>query len=92
MDYIQNIILHNTKSRYELELEYTEDENIKKEILNIISKLDKPMQNNVETFDNKINQLEQLSMKKQFYRLKAPQKINLLKQYFISKRMFIKSC
>jgi hypothetical protein len=87
MEYIQNIILNNTKSRYELELEYTDDETIKKEILNIISKLDKPMQNKIETFDNKINQLEQLSMKKQFYRLKTPQKINLLKQYFISKNV-----
>ena len=79
---IPKIILTNTKNRYLLELQYTEDETIKQEILNIISKLDKPFENKIETFDNKINELEKLSMKKQFYRLKLPQKITLLKDYF----------
>lgn len=80
---IQKIILNNTKDRYLLELQYTEDEDIKKEINNIIIKLEKPLENKIQNFNNKINELEQLSMKKQFYRLKAPQKINLLKTYFI---------
>ncbi len=84
---IQKIILNNTKDRYLLELEYTEDETIKKEILNIIAKLEKPLQNKIQNFNNQINELEQLSMKKQFYRLKTPQKINLLKDYFISQNI-----
>jgi hypothetical protein len=79
---IQKIILNNTKDRYLLELEYTEDEEIKKEIMNIIAKLEKPLQNKIQNFNNQINEMEQLSMKKQFYRLKTPQKINLLKDYF----------
>ncbi len=84
---IQKIILNNTKDRYLLELEYTEDETIKQEILNIITKLEKPLQNKIQNFNNKINELEQLSMKKQFYRLKTPQKINLLKDYYISQNV-----
>jgi hypothetical protein len=84
---IQKIILNNTKDRYLLELKYTEDDDIKNEINNIITKLEKPLQNKIENFNNKINELEQLSMKKQFYRLKTPQKINLLKNYFISQNI-----
>ena len=84
---IQKIILNNTKERYLLELHYTEDEDIKKEINNIILKLEKPMENKIQNFNNKINELEQLSMKKQFYRLKGPQKNNLLKDYFIAQNV-----
>lgn len=84
---IQKIILNNTRDRYLLELQYTEDEDIKKEINNIILKLEKPLENKIQNFNNKINELEQLSMKKQFYRLKAPQKINLLKDYYITQNV-----
>ncbi len=84
---VQNIILNNTKARYQLELEYTDDENIKKEIMNIIARLDKPMENKIDKFNNKINEVELLSMKKQFFRLKQPQKQVLIQNYFISKNI-----
>lgn len=84
---IQKIILNNKKDRYLLELEYTEDEDIKKEIHNIINNLDKPLENKIVKFDNKIDEFEILSMKKNFYRLKKPQKIKLLNNYFKSKNI-----
>ncbi len=84
---IQNIILNNTKARYLLELEYTDDETIKKEIMNIIARLDKPMENKLEKFNNKINEVELMSMKKQFFRLKAPQKQIVIEKYFIGKNI-----
>lgn len=84
---IQKIILNNKKDRYLLELEYTEDEDIKKEIQNIINNLDKPLENKIVKFDNKIDEFEILSMKKNFYRLKKPQKIKLLNNYFKSKNV-----
>lgn len=84
---IQKIILNNKKDRYLLELEYTEDEDIKKEIQNIINNLEKPLENKIIKFDNKIDEYENLSMKKNFYRLKKPQKIKLLNNYFRSKNI-----
>ena len=48
-------------------------------------KLEKPIENKINKFDDKIDQIEILSMKKQFYRLKEPQKINRIEKYFINK-------
>jgi len=84
---IQKIILNNKKDRYLLELEYTEDDDIIKEIQNIINNLDKPLENKINKFNDKIDEYENLSMKKNFYRLKKPQKIKLLNNYFKSKNV-----
>jgi hypothetical protein len=82
---ISQLIICNKKERYELELMYTEDEKTKEQIHTIISKLEKPIENKIDKFDNKIDQIEILSMKKQFYRLKEPQKTNRIERYFIDK-------
>jgi deoxyribodipyrimidine photolyase-like uncharacterized protein len=81
---ISTLVIQNKKDRYILEMEYTENDDIKKEIQNIINKLDVPSENKLSKFDNKINEIEELSMKKLFYRLKEPQKINRIKKYFIN--------
>ena len=80
---ISTLVIQNKKDRYNLEIEYTESEDVKKEIQNIINKLDLPSVNKITKFDDKINEIEELSMKKLFYRLKEPQKINRIKKYFI---------
>jgi hypothetical protein len=82
---ISQLIISNKRERYELELEYTDDEKIKEEINNILKKLEKPNESKIDKFDNKIDQIELLSMKKQFYRLKEPQKISRLEKYFTDK-------
>ena len=82
---ISQLIIRNKRERYELELEYTEDETTKNQIQIILQKLEKPTESKIDKFDNKIDQIELLSMKKQFYRLKEPQKINRLEKYFIEK-------
>lgn len=81
---ISTLVIQNKKDRYILEMEYTENEDIKKEIHNIINKLDLPSENKISKFNNKINEIEELSMKKIFYRLKEPQKINRIKKYLIN--------
>ncbi len=82
---ISQLIIHNKRERYELELEYTEDEITKKQIQTILQKLEIPVESKIDKFDNKIDQIEILSMKKQFFRLKEPQKINRLEKYFTEK-------
>jgi len=81
---ISTLVIQNKKDRYNLEMEYTESEDIKKEIQTIINKLEIPSKNKITKFDDKINEIEELSMKKLFYRLKEPQKINRIKKYFIN--------
>jgi len=83
---IQKLILNNTKERYKLELEYTDNEDAKQQIINIINKLDAPLENKIDKFNNKIDEAETLSMKKKFYRLKPLQKRNVLINYFIDKK------
>jgi hypothetical protein len=82
---ISQLIIRNKRERYELELEYTEDEITKNQIQTILQKLEKPTESKIDKFDNKIDQIELLSMKKQFYRLKEPQKLNRLEKYFTEK-------
>jgi hypothetical protein len=82
---ISQLIIRNKRERYELELEYTEDEITKNQIQTILQKLEKPTESKIDKFDNKIDQIELLSMKKQFYRLKEPQKISRLEKYFSDK-------
>lgn len=82
---ISQLIIFNKRERYELELEYTEDEITKKQIQTILQKLQIPVESKIDKFDNKIDQIEILSMKKQFFRLKEPQKINRLEKYFTEK-------
>lgn len=79
---IQKLINSNKIARYALELEYTDDN--KDEIKQIINKLNKPLENKLSKFDDKVDEIEKLTMKKMFFRLKQQQKINLLKEYFKS--------
>ena len=81
---ISTLVIQNKKDRYILEMEYTENDDIKKEIQNIINKLVLPSESKITKFDDKINEIEELSMKKLFYRLKEPQKINRITKYFIN--------
>jgi len=81
---ISTLVIQNKKDRYNLEIKYTESDDIKKEIQIIINKLELPSENKITKFDDKINEIEELSMKKLFYRLKEPQKINRIKKYFIN--------
>lgn len=80
---ISTLVIQNKKDRYNLEMEYTESEDVKKEIHAIINKLELPSENKITKFNDKINEIEELSMKKLFYRLKEPQKINRIKKYYI---------
>jgi hypothetical protein len=81
---ISTLVIQNKKDRYNLEMEYTESEDVRKEIQNIINKLELPSENKITRFDDKINEIEELSMKKLFYRLKEPQKINRIKKYLLN--------
>jgi hypothetical protein len=83
---IQKLINTNKIERYSIEIEYTDDEN-KEQIKKIIEKLNKPLQNKLNTFNTKMDELEKLTMKKQFYRLKLEQKRNLIKEYFKTKNI-----
>ena len=82
---ISTLIIQNKKDRYLLEIQYTENETIINELKDIIKKLDKPNENNIDKFNNKIDEMEKLSLKKLFYRLKEPQKKKLIETYFINK-------
>lgn len=82
---ISTLIIQNKKDRYLLEIQYTENEKIINELKDIIKKLDKPNENNIDKFNNKIDEMEKLSLKKLFYRLKEPQKKNLIHKYIINK-------
>jgi len=83
---IQKLINTNKIDRYTIEIEYTDDEN-KEHLKKIIEKLNKPLQNKLNTFNNKMDELEKLTMKKQFFRLKLEQKKNLIKDYFKTKNI-----
>ena len=83
--YIHNIIIDNIKKRYKTELEYAETEEEQNEIKKILSKYDKIEEKKIDKFDNKMNEIELLTMKKLFYRLKDMQKINRLQLYFKEK-------
>ena len=80
-NYIQNLIIINNKQRYELELQYVESDFEKTEINKILAKYNKITEKKIDIFDNKIDELEILSMKKLFYRLKPLQKSNRIKKY-----------
>ena len=92
---IQKIIKNNKIYRFALELQYTENDDSKillKQILqnfeqNInddytINTLKSNSKSNVEKFNDKFNKIDELTLKKQFYRLNEIQKINKLKEYF----------
>jgi hypothetical protein len=83
---IQKLINTNKIDRYTIEIEYTDDEN-KEHLKKIIEKLNKPLQNKLNNFNNKMDEYEKLTMKKQFYRLKLEQKKNLIKDYFKTKNI-----
>jgi hypothetical protein len=83
--YIHNIIVDNIKQRYEKELQYTDTEEEINEIKKILQKYDNISKKKIDVFDNKMNEIELLTMKKLFYRLKEPHKINRLKLYFTEK-------
>jgi translation elongation factor EF-G len=70
---IHKLINTNKIDRYTIEIEYTDDEN-KEHLKKIIEKLNKPLQNKLNNFNNKMDEYEKLTMKKQFYRLKLEQK------------------
>ena len=80
--YINNIVIDNIKSRYNTELEYVETEEERTEIKKLLQKYDKFSEKKINVFDKKMNEIDMLTMKKQFYRLKEPQKINRLVLFF----------
>lgn len=83
---IQKLINTNKIDRYTIEIKYTDDKN-KEQLKKIIEKLNKSLQNKLNTFNTKMDELEKLTMKKQFYRLKLEQKKNLIKKYFKTKNI-----
>lgn len=80
--YINNIVIDNIKSRYNTELEYVETEEERTEIKKLLQKYNKFSEKKINIFDKKMNEIDMLTMKKQFYRLKEPQKINRLVLFF----------
>lgn len=83
--YINNIIVDNIKFRYQLELQFVDTDEERNEINKIISKYNNTSETKMDTFNDKIDQIDNLTMKKLFYRLKEPQKINRLNIYFKTK-------
>lgn len=83
--YINNLIVDNIKFRYQLELQFVDTDEERKEIDKIISKYNNTSETKIDTFNEKIDQIDNLTMKKLFYRLKEPQKINRLNIYFKNK-------
>ena len=83
--YINTLIIDNIKYRYALELQYVETDEEKQEINKILSRYDKSTEKKIDEFNNKMDQIELLTMKKLFYRLKDSQKINRLNLYFKNK-------
>lgn len=83
--YITNLIVDNIKFRYELELQFVDTDEERNEINKIISKYNNTSEIKIDTFNEKIDQIDNLTMKKLFYRLKEPQKINRLNIYFKTK-------
>jgi hypothetical protein len=83
--YINTLIIDNIKYRYALELQYVETDEEKQEINKILSRYDKSTEKKIDEFNNKMDQIELLTMKKVFYRLKDSQKINRLNLYFKNK-------
>ena len=83
--YITNLIVDNIKFRYQLELQFVDTDEERKEIDKIISKYNNTSETKIDTFNDKIDQIDNLTMKKLFYRLKEPQKINRLNIYFKNK-------
>jgi hypothetical protein len=83
--YINTLIIDNIKYRYTLELQYVETDEEKQEINKILSRYDKSTEKKIDEFNNKMEQIELLTMKKLFYRLKDSQKINRLNLYFKNK-------
>ena len=55
---------------------------VKKQDLNLLRRKLTELETKIEKFNNKIDEVEILSMKKQFFRLKPLQKEKLLSQYF----------
>ena len=83
--YINTLIIDNIKYRYALELQYVETDEEKQEINKILSRYNKSTEKKIDEFNNKMDQIELLTMKKLFYRLKDSQKINRLNLYFKNK-------
>ena len=83
--YINNMIIDNIKFRYQLELQFVDTDEERNEINKIISKYNNTSETKIDTFNDKMDQIDNLTMKKLFYRLKEPQKINRLNIYFKDK-------
>jgi len=83
---IHKLINTNKIDRYINEIQYTDEEN-KEHIKKIIEKLNKSLQNKLNTFNDKMEEIEKLTMKKYFYRLKIEQKKILIKEYFKTKNI-----
>lgn len=92
---IQKIIKNNKIYRFALELQYTDNDESKillKEILQnfeqdvnddfTINTVKTNSKSNIDKFNEKFNKIDELTLKKQFYRLNEIQKINKLQEYF----------
>jgi len=92
---IQKIIKNNKIYRFALELQYTENEDSKILLKQILQNFEQNinddytintdkhnLKTNIEKFNDKFNKIDELTFKKQFYRLNEIQKINKLKEYF----------
>ena len=65
--YINTLIIDNIKYRYALELQYVETDEEKQEINKILSRYNKSTEKKIDEFNNKMDQIELLTMKKLFY-------------------------
>ena len=96
---IQKIIKNNKIYRFALELQYTENDESKQLLKNILENFEQTVnednsivtnktvtKSNVEKFNDKMNKIDNITLKKQFYRLNEIQKINKLQEYFKIKK------
>lgn len=96
---IQKIIKNNKIYRFAMELQYTENDESKQLLKNILENFEQTVnddnsivtnktvtKSNVEKFNDKLNKIDNITLKKQFYRLNEIQKINKLQEYFKIKK------
>lgn len=96
---IQKIIKNNKIYRFALELQYTENDESKQLLKNILENFEQTVdednsivtnksvtKSNIEKFNDKMNKIDNITLKKQFYRLNEIQKINKLQEYFKIKK------
>jgi hypothetical protein len=96
---IQKIIKNNKIYRFAMELQYTENDESKQLLKNILENFEQTVnednsivtnktvtKSNVEKFNDKMNKIDNITLKKQFYRLNEIQKINKLQEYFKIKK------